>query len=58
MPSKHQGVALRSSGDPVLFLSNPDGVSPKVQRQMLDAIRFTSAISTQRSCTNWGSINA
>ncbi len=38
MPSKHQGVALRSAGDPVLFLSNPDGVSPKVRRQMLDAV--------------------
>ena len=25
LPSKHQGVALRSSGDPVLFLSNPAG---------------------------------
>ena len=38
IPSKHQGVALRSSGDPVLFLSNPEGVSPKVRRQMLDAV--------------------
>jgi len=38
MPSKHQGVALRSNGDPVLFLSNPDGVSPQVRRQMLDAV--------------------
>ena len=26
LPSKHQGVALRSQGDPVLFLSNPPGV--------------------------------
>ena len=38
IPSKHQGVALRSSGDPVLFLSNPEGVSPKVRRKMLDAV--------------------
>ncbi len=38
MPSKHQGVALRSKGDPVLFLSNPEGVSPAVRRQMLDAV--------------------
>lgn len=30
MPSKHQGVALRASGDPVLFLSNPDGISRSV----------------------------
>src|SRR5204863_7407776 len=38
LPSKHQGVALRSQGDPVLFLSNPDGVSPEARRRMLDAL--------------------
>lgn len=38
MPSEYQGVALRSVGDPVLFLSNPDGVSPTVRRQMIDSV--------------------
>ena len=38
LPSRHQGVALRSQGDPVLFLSNPDGVSPATRRRMLDAL--------------------
>jgi uncharacterized protein (DUF1501 family) len=38
LPSKHQGVALRSQGDPVLFLSNPDGVDPATRRRMLDAL--------------------
>jgi hypothetical protein len=38
LPSKHQGVALRSSGDPVLFLSNPPGVSSGTRRRMLDAL--------------------
>jgi hypothetical protein len=38
LPSKHQGVALRSSGDPVLFLSNPPGVTPATRRRMLDAL--------------------
>lgn len=38
LPSKHQGVLLRSAGDPVLFLSNPKGVSPRVRRRMLDAL--------------------
>jgi hypothetical protein len=38
LPSKHQGVALRSSGDPVLFLSNPPGVSPETRRRMLDSL--------------------
>ncbi len=38
LPTKHQGVALRSNGDPVLYLSNPPGVSEKVRRQMLDGL--------------------
>jgi uncharacterized protein (DUF1501 family) len=38
LPSKHQGVALRSSGDPVLFLSNPPGVNAPTRRRMLDAL--------------------
>ena len=38
LPSKHQGVSLRSSGDPVLYLSNPPGVSAKVRRTMLDGL--------------------
>lgn len=38
LPTKHQGVALRSTGDPVLYLSNPQGVSPATRRQMLDGL--------------------
>ncbi len=38
LPSKHQGVALRSNGDPVLFLSNPAGVDAATRRRMLDAL--------------------
>lgn len=38
LPSKHQGVALRSIGDPVLFLSNPPGVDASTRRRALDAI--------------------
>ncbi len=38
LPSKHQGVALRSSGDPVLFLSNPGGVDAETRRRMLDSL--------------------
>src|SRR5712672_3454381 len=36
LPSKHQGVALRPRGDPVLFLTNPPGVSTETRRRMLD----------------------
>ena len=38
MPSDHQGILLRSQGDPVLFLSNPDGVSRSDRRAQLDAL--------------------
>lgn len=38
LPSKHQGVALQASGDPVLFLSNPNGVDSEVRRRMLNAV--------------------
>ena len=38
LPSQYQGVKFRSDGDPVLFLSNPDGIDPKVRRSMLDDI--------------------
>jgi hypothetical protein len=38
LPSRHQGVALRSIGDPVLYLSNPDGVDQATRRQMLDGL--------------------
>jgi hypothetical protein len=38
LPSKHQGVALRSKGDPVLFLANPQGVKSTTRRRMLDAL--------------------
>ena len=36
LPSKHQGVALRKVGDPVLFLKNPAGVDAATRRRMLD----------------------
>jgi uncharacterized protein (DUF1501 family) len=39
LPSLYQGVPFRKSGDPVLFLSNPAGVTPKMQRRTLDLIK-------------------
>jgi hypothetical protein len=38
LPSKHQGVALRAQGDPVLYLNNPPGVSTQTRRRMLDSL--------------------
>ncbi len=36
LPSKHQGVKFRGSGDPVLYLSNPSGMSRQMRRDWLD----------------------
>jgi hypothetical protein len=38
LPAKHQGVKLRSTGDPVLYLSDPKGISGEMRRDMLDGI--------------------
>ncbi len=38
LPSNHQGVKLRSSGDPVLFLSDPPGIDRELRRTMLDGL--------------------
>ncbi|MCH2113291.1 MAG: DUF1501 domain-containing protein [Pirellulales bacterium] len=38
MPSDHQGMLMRSEGDPVLYLSNPPGVTSADRRVQLDAL--------------------
>jgi hypothetical protein len=36
LPTQYQGVKLRSSGEPVLYLSNPPGLDNAARRRMLD----------------------
>ena len=43
LPSKHQGVAFQSVGDPVLFLSNPKGIDRKARHKMLDFVAKINA---------------
>ena len=38
LPSEHQGVQFRSGKEPVLYLTNPDGITPDVRRSMLDTL--------------------
>ena len=38
LPTTHQGVLLRSVGDPVLYLSNPAGIDQGTRRLMLDGL--------------------
>jgi hypothetical protein len=44
LPSKFQGVSLRSTGDPVLYVSNPEGIDPTVRRQILDGVKELNQI--------------
>jgi hypothetical protein len=40
LPARHNGVALRSAGDPVLYLSNPPGVDADLRRKQLDRLAW------------------
>lgn len=39
LPSVYQGIQFRSKGEPVLFLTNPEGHAPTDRRRLLDAVR-------------------
>ncbi len=47
LPTVHQGVQFRAVGDPVLFLSNPPGMTETVRRKILDGIRDLNAAKLQ-----------
>ena len=49
LPSEHQGVQFRASGDPVLFLKDPDGVSRDDRRRMLDTVASLNELELERS---------
>ena len=44
LPTKHQGVKLRSKCDPILYLSDPDGIDHDCRRDMLDGIGKLNAM--------------
>ncbi len=39
LPGKYQGVQFRSTGDPVLYVSNPEGIDATTRRELLDGIQ-------------------
>ena len=45
LPTQHSGVKFRNSGDPVYYLSNPDGIDRDMRRDMLDDL---GALNRQR----------
>jgi hypothetical protein len=48
LPTRYAGVALRGSGDPVLYLPNPDGVTAADRRRMLDGLGRLNALGYDR----------
>lgn len=44
LPSRFQGIHLRGTGDPVLYLSNPAGVDLPTQREVIDAVQELNRI--------------
>jgi hypothetical protein len=49
LPTVYQGVQFRTSGDPVLYLSNPRGVDEDLQRDSLDAVRKLNRMHLDQS---------
>jgi hypothetical protein len=48
LPSNHQGVKLRSEGNPVLYLNDPTGGTQADRRKMLDAIAQLNGLRRQQ----------
>jgi Protein of unknown function (DUF1501) len=49
LPGRFQGVEFRSDVDPVLYLKNPDGVSRKAQRDLVEAVQSLDRLENERS---------
>jgi hypothetical protein len=48
LSAQYAGVSLRSAGDPVLYVKNPDGVPVAVRRRMLDALGELNTITQEK----------
>ena len=48
LPTRHNGVALRSGADPVLYIQNPPGVAADNRRAMLDGLGKLNALNHDR----------
>ncbi|HEY3440123.1 MAG TPA: DUF1501 domain-containing protein [Paludibaculum sp.] len=48
LSGQYSGVALRSGGDPVLYINNPDGVPREVRRKMLDGAGAMNQLEAER----------
>ncbi len=49
LPGQHAGVPFRASGEPILFINNPPGVSDITRRKMLDGLNQLNEITFQKA---------
>lgn len=49
LPSRHQGVRLRGSGEPVLYLNDPEGMARGERRTVLDGLAELNQIQFERA---------
>ena len=49
LPSSYRGVAFRSQGDPILHLTNPQGVTSRFQRAKLDTLRRLNSLKFEET---------
>ena len=45
LPGQYQGVEFRSTGDPVLYVTNPKGVSAGLQRDVVESVKSLNNIA-------------
>ncbi len=48
LPTTYGGIPFRSAGDPVLYLSNPNGIDAHAQRDSLDSLNTLNSLASQR----------
>jgi Protein of unknown function (DUF1501) len=48
LPGQHAGVSFRSKGDPILYINNPNGVSSKIRRQVLDGLNQLNQMTYEK----------
>ena len=48
LPGEHSAVPFRTSGDPILYINNPPGVSSEVRKKTLDGLKALNEINFQK----------
>ena len=49
LPGEHAATSFRTSGDPILFINNPNGVPRQIRRNTLDGLKALNEINFART---------